>query len=138
MNNKCLIFFLFLIACEADEGSLTTAPPGPDIDLSGATLVKQGMFVGINHVAMGTVSIFQHDGKYVLVLDPYSSQNGPDLKVYLSKDEAASEYIRVGNLQATMGKQSYAVPGSPALDDYSFVHVWCEKYDVEFARAKLQ
>jgi hypothetical protein len=30
------------------------------------------------------------DGNYTLVLDPFQSQNGPDLKVYLSEDIGAN------------------------------------------------
>jgi hypothetical protein len=72
-----------------------------------------------------------------VVLDPYSSQNGPDLKIYLSKDPGASDYIRLGNLKSTMGKQSYGVPSGTDVDKYNYVHVWCEKYTVVFARAEV-
>jgi hypothetical protein len=71
------------------------------------------------------------------VFDPFESQNGPDLKVYLSKTENASEYINAGKLMSTMGRQTYPVPGMPNLSQYPYVHIWCEAFSVEFARAPL-
>ena len=59
------------------------------------------------------------------------------MKVYLSKDEHATEYIRVGKLMAITGRQVYEIPGSPDLAQYPFVHIWCEKFSVEFARAQM-
>jgi hypothetical protein len=39
---------------------------------------------------------------------------------------------------STMGKQTYEVPGTPDIMQYPFVHIWCEAFSVEFARAPLQ
>jgi len=94
--------------------------------------------MGVNHTASGTASLYEQDERYIILLDPYSSQSGPDLKVYFSKDAGATEYIRVGNLKSTMGKQSYEVPGSPDIDEFHYIHVWCEKYTVVFARAEIR
>jgi Electron transfer DM13 len=95
------------------------------------------MIEGIGHTASGTATVYESNGMFTVVLDPYSSQNGPDLKVYLSKDAEASDYIRLGNLKSVNGKQSYAVSGNPDLSQYHYVHVWCEKFTVVFARAGL-
>ena len=130
---------LLLFACQPEDATPTTPPSGNTPDLSQAKLLKSGMFTGIGgHTASGTVKVYELNAKYYIVFDPYSSQNGPDLKVYLSKDETATAYIRVGKLMATMGKQTYEVPGSPNLAEYPFVHIWCEQFSVEFARAPLQ
>lgn len=72
-----------------------------------------------------------------VVLDPYNSQNGPDLKVYLSKSDDAAEYINLGQLKSTMGKQSYTVPAGVKVNEYAYVLIWCEQYSVLFARAKM-
>lgn len=130
---------LFIVACHPEDATPTAPIGGNQTDLTNATLLKTGVLVGVGgHTASGTVKVFQLNARYYIVFDPYSSQNGPDLKVYLSKDEKASAYIRVGKLIATMGKQTYEVPGNPNLVDYPFVHVWCEQFSVEFARAQLQ
>jgi hypothetical protein len=72
------------------------------------------------------------------LLDPFSSQNGPDLRVYLSKDANASSYISMGKLKSTTGKQSYEVPGNPDVADYKYIMIWCEQFTVVFGRAELQ
>lgn len=126
------------LAC-TPEDAVPTTPVGNNPDLSGATLLKEGMFTGIGgHTVSGTVKLYQQASKLYIVFDPFSSQNGPDLKVYLSKTENASEYINNGKLMSTMGKQTYAVPGNPDPNEYPYVHIWCEAFSVEFARAMLK
>ena len=129
---------MLLIACQPEDMTPTT-PVGNNPDLTSATLLKEGMFTGIGgHTVSGTVKVYELDSKLYIVFDPYQSQNGPDLKVYLSKTENASQYINVGKLMSTMGKQTYTVPGMPEISQYPYVHIWCEAFSVEFARAQLQ
>jgi hypothetical protein len=110
-----------------------------NFDETSATLIKQGTFTGIGgHAASGVASVYESNGLKVVVLDPYSSQSGPDLKVYLSKNVGATTYINLGQLKSTDGKQVYGIPGNPSIDEYTYVHIWCEKFSVEFARAPLQ
>ena len=133
-----ILFLSLVMACNPEDATPATAPNTVDIDFTNVTALKEGMFTGIGgHTATGTAKIYELSGKKYIVFDPYSSQNGPDLKVYLSKDETATEYIRVGKLMAIMGRQVYEVPGNPDLAQYPFVHVWCEAFSVEFARAPL-
>lgn len=130
------ITLMMCVACGPEDA----APEVPIDDMfntENATLLKSGMFIGVGHTASGTASLYEADGSHVVVLDPYSSQNGPDLKIYLSKDPEASEYLRLGPLKSTMGKQSYNVPSGTNLDNYPYVLVWCEKFSVLFAQAKL-
>ncbi len=72
------------------------------------------------------------------MLDPFMSQNGPDLKVYLSTDQNAAQYINLGPLKSTTGKQSYDVTGMPDLDQYKFVLVWCQEFSVLFGKAEMK
>jgi hypothetical protein len=123
--------------CAVDDAA-PTQPVDDNYNTDGASLVKQGMLEGIDHTASGVASIYERDGQLTVVLDPYASQNGPDLKIYLSKDADASSYLRLGNLKSTMGKQSYNIPAGTDLSQYDFVHVWCEKYTVVFAQADLK
>jgi hypothetical protein len=113
MKALAIALGLFMLACQPEDATPPTPIGGNSTDLTQATLVKSGMFIGIGgHTASGTAKLCDLNGKFYIVFDPYSSQNGPDLKVYLSKDEKATSYIRVGKLMATMGKQTYEVPGT--------------------------
>ena len=138
---KPFFIFLFIMAaiasCKEDEGT----PTGPIDDTFNpltATLIKSGTLVGVGHTVSGTASIYESTGKKTVLLDPYSSQNGPDLKVYLSKDEKASSYISLGKLKSIDGKQSYEIPNNPDVTDYKFVLVWCEQFTVIFGKAELK
>jgi hypothetical protein len=137
MKQYWLWIFFVLVCCKTEDVT-PTEQVNDDFDTAAATLLKKGNLEGINHTASGTASIYILNDNKTVVLDPYMSQSGPDLKIYLSKDIDASEYIRLGNLKSTMGKQTYDIPKDTDLDAYSFVHVWCEKYTVVFARAELK
>ena len=138
MKQIFILFFVIAIAsCKEDEGT-PSAPIDDTFDPSTATLIKSGMLVGVGHTVSGTASIYESAGKKTVLLDPYSSQNGPDLKVYLSKDEKASSYINLGKLKSLDGKQSYEIPNNPDVTDYKYVLVWCEQFSVIFGKAELK
>ena len=124
-------------SCSEDENNTPTAPIDDNFEPGQATLVKQGTLTGVGHSVSGTVKIYDDAAKKVVTLDPFSSQNGPDLKVYLSIDENASQYINLGPLKSTTGKQSYEVTGMPDLEQYKFTLVWCEEFSVLFGKAEL-
>lgn len=138
MKLVSVLVALLIIGCAVEENT-PTSPIVDNFDETLATLIKQGDFIGVGgHTVSGKATVYENNGQRVVVLDPYSSQNGPDLKVYLSKTESANSYINLGKLQSTMGKQTYAIPSSVNFDDYTVVHIWCEQFSVEFARAPLK
>lgn len=137
MKTLSVLLLSALLACTKDNVT-PTAPVSDVFDPTKATLLKQGTLMGIGHTASGQVSIYDDKGTKVILLDPYSSQSGPDLKVYLSKDINASEYINVGKLKSITGKQSYMVPGNPDISQYNYVHIWCEQFTVVFGRAEVK
>lgn len=132
-----LLICVLLIGCEVEEATPTT-PVSDNFMTDKAILVRSGTIMGVNHTVSGTATLYELNGEYTLVLDPFQSQNGPDLKVYLSKDVGASSFLRLGNLKSTTGKQSYTIPASAMITDYPYCHVWCEQFSVEFARAELK
>lgn len=135
---KYWFWMLFALAGCQPEAVTPTEAVDDNFDTSTATLLKKGTLEGINHTASGVASIYTLNDSSTVVLDPYMSESGPDLKIYLSKDLDAGEYIRLGNLKSTMGKQTYSIPKGTDLTAYHYVHVWCEKYTVVFARAELK
>ncbi|MDZ7645789.1 MAG: DM13 domain-containing protein [Cytophagales bacterium] len=137
---KKLFFICFLvpiISCKEDDAT-PTGPINDNFDPSTATLLKSGALVGIDHTVSGTAALYDTGSKKIILLDPFNSQNGPDLKVYLSKDINASSYISLGALKSTTGKQSYEIPGNPDVTDYNYVMVWCEQFTVVFGRAEIK
>ena len=136
MKKLSILIFVLALSCGVEEVTPTT--PVDDNFMTGmATKINMGVIMGVNHTVSGTATIYEQDGKHTLVLDPFQSQNGPDLKVYLSKDVGAKNFIRLGVLKSTTGKQSYALPANINLSEYPYAHIWCEAFSVEFARAML-
>lgn len=135
-----LLLVVFSISCSEEENNTPTQPVDDPFDPMemDVTLLKQGTMMGVGHTVSGTVKVYDGDGKKVVVFDPFESQNGPDLKVYLSTDENATKYVSLGALKSTTGKQSYDVDGMPDLAEYKFVLVWCQEFSVLFGKAELQ
>jgi hypothetical protein len=133
-----LVMIMLAASCGGDDDNTPTKPVDDDFEPVEEQLIKQGMLMGVGHTVSGTVKVYEQGSDKIVVLDPFNSQNGPDLKVYLSKDVGASEYVNLGALKSTMGKQSYTIPTSVDLSSYTYVHIWCEQFSVEFARAPLQ
>ena len=135
-----VIISLVLLSCEAEDNNTPTEPIDDIFDPTMATKLKMGEFVGVSgHSVSGMAATYEDtNGIKVVLLDPLNSQNGPDLKVYLSKDANAGSYINLGDLKSTAGKQSYAIPGNPNLDEYPYVLIWCQQFSVGFGRVELQ
>ncbi len=62
-----------------------------------------GVGDGIHDAQGGAYAIPLEEGSNVLRLENFKSANGPDLYVYLSTDENASEFINPGELKANIG-----------------------------------
>ncbi len=130
-----------LLACEPEN--TTPLMPGANaadalLDTTKATLLKRGTFIGLDGPTEGTASVYEQNGMNYILLHPFTSHSGPDLYVYLSKDDHAGDYIRIGKLRAVTGRQAYVIPGAPALADYHYVHIWCQAFSVDFARAEIR
>lgn len=135
-----IITLIVIASCSEVEDNTPMIPVDEDFDPMemGATLVRKGTLMGVGHTVTGEVKVYNSSGQLVVVFDPFSSQNGPDLRVYLSKDENATEYLNLGALKSTTGKQTYDVNGMPNLDQYRFAMVWCQEFSVLFGIAELQ
>jgi len=140
MKKRYLIIGLIIIfvSCAEDENNTPTKPIDDTFDPTGATLIKEGMLMGSGgYTVMGTATIYLKDGVNVLVLDPFSSSNGPDLRVYLSRDVSASSFLNLGMLKSIMGKQTYVIPGNPDFTEFTHVHVYCQQFSVSFGKAEI-
>lgn len=85
----------------------------------------------------GSVTVEQRGNQTVLVFsDDFRTKNGPDLKVFLSKNavsdatgtNATTDAIRLGELSSNKGGQEYVLPDGVSLSDYASVLVHCEAF----------
>jgi len=101
---------------------------------------SSGIFVGVGdgiHDATGDAMVLSIDDTQYLRFENFKSTNGPDLYVYLSTDEQASDYVSLGKLKANMGNQNYEIPSDVDLAKYSKVLIWCQAFSVLFGSAEL-
>jgi hypothetical protein len=111
---------------------VTTAPP-------------PASFVSIDHGTSGQVVLLADaDGRrYVRFVD-LATDNGPDLKVYLSTNpvdgpEGAfdDDIVNLGGLQGNLGSQNYEIPADVDLSRFRSVVIWCDRFDSAFGAAPL-
>ncbi len=104
-----------------------------------AAMVKySGSFSsGPSGTVSGQVRIYLKDNKYILALENFSTSNGPDLKVYISKEMFPANFMKLGDLQSTNGNQLYNIPGTPDFTLYKYVQIHCEKFDHLFGYASV-
>lgn len=108
-------------------------------------VVSKGDFRPLGHDARGAALIIEAaDGSTYLRFEDFEVENGPDLKVYLSRAEAdapedklATDIVDLGGLKGNIGDQNYLVPASVDLTQYRSAVVWCKRFSVGFAVAPL-
>jgi hypothetical protein len=97
-----------------------------------------GSFIGYgSEKVSGIAKILLLNDKYSLKLENFSTTNGPDLKVYLSKAASPSSFISLGALKSTNGNQVYSINGSPDFSQHRFVLIHCERYNHLYGSAEL-
>jgi len=123
----------------------TTVPSTPTP--SAPIVLKSGTFHAVEHKGTGTATIYRlPDGKRVLRLENFATDNGPDLFVWLSSAPDAndaqailnSQYVSLGRLKGNQGNQNYELPADLDLDNVHSVTIWCRQFSVNFTTAPLE
>jgi hypothetical protein len=118
----------------------STAPAAPEI----VTLAR-GSFIPRAHVGEGTALVL-NDGseQRFLRFENFSTDNGPDLNVYLTTSDANAdsgtfddEFIDLGELKGNVGDQNYEIPSDVDLARFDTVVVWCVRFSSAFTAADL-
>jgi hypothetical protein len=104
----------------------------------GTSVLATGNFINGVHPVSGKAAWHKASNTQTLLLSNFSSDAGPDLKVYLSKDITASSFISLGDLKSTTGNQTYNIPNSALTSDYKYVLIWCQRFSVLFGSASIQ
>ena len=135
-NLLIIIITLTLFSCDPEDATPTTTS-NDDFDESTATLLREGTWMGSNNYSVsGTAKIYNDNGKLVLLLNNFSSSNGPDLRVYLSTTTNASSFVNLGKLKSTNGKQIYTIPAGTDINQFKFALIWCQQFSALFGKAE--
>ncbi|WP_120519578.1 DM13 domain-containing protein [Arthrobacter celericrescens] len=126
----------------ADPGTgAPTLVPAP------AVVIAKGAFLSQEHPTSGTASLVKlPDGGLVLRLENLASSDGPDVKVWLSNQEAGGDWFKyrsgkwldLGPVKATHGNQNYPVPAGADISGLTTVVLWCDRFSVAFGSAALE
>jgi hypothetical protein len=132
--SKCILLIV-LFACGPEENT-PIKPIDEDFDPSTATLLRSGTLSGCGgHSVMGKAEIYDANGSLVLFFDEFTSQNGPDLRVYMSTSSNADTFVSLGKLKSVTGKQAYEIPNGTDVNIFKYAHIWCQQFSVCFGIA---
>jgi len=133
-----LFALVVLMSCDTEDATPTT-PVNDVFDETKATLLREGAWMGSgSYNVNGVAEIYDDNGKKVLLLNNFSSSNGPDLKVYLSTTTGAASFVNLGKLKSTSGKQTYDIPDGTDVTQFKFALIWCQQFSVLFGKAETQ
>jgi len=123
------------------EAPTTTVAPEPQIvTLAEGDFIPRGRYSGQGD------AIVLNDGseQRFLRFENFSTDNGPDLRVYLSASDANADggtfdddFIDLGVLKGNIGDQNYEIPVGVDLAVYDTVVVWCVRFSTPFTAADL-
>jgi hypothetical protein len=127
------LFSLALLFSCKKEITTVNIPISSDL-----TTIYQGSFTASAHPTSGTVKLSKDAaGKKYLVFDNFKTDAGPDLRVWLSDDLAATNYSEITN-KVTNGTFQLDVNSSIDTDKKKKVLIWCKAFSVLFGSADLK
>lgn len=128
----CLLSF---VSCKKDKAPAVINDPLP----VSVTTIASGNFISSVHNTSGTVKIVKDAAnKVFLVFENFRTDNGPDLRVWLSPNNSGNPYQELGFLKAASGNFSYELDASVNYTANNRVLIWCRQFSVLFGYAVLQ
>ena len=139
--NYALFIFVFTIitvSCNKEAATNSTAL-NEMVDASASLVVNTvpGIFISYGENVSGVAKLFVKDAKYTLALENFTTNNGPDLHVYLSKEIQPVNFLDLGKLKSTSGNQVYTISGVPDFKQYKYALIHCQQYNHLFGSAEL-
>jgi hypothetical protein len=123
------------------EAPVVTEAPAPQVvTLAEGSFIPRGRYSGEGR------AVVLNDGseQRFLRFENFSTDNGPDLRVYLSASSAEGDsgafdddFVDLGVLKGNIGDQNYEIPVGVDLSVYDTVVVWCVRFSTPFTAADL-
>jgi hypothetical protein len=107
--------------------------------------LSSALFRSHEHATEGRARVIElRDGRRYVRFENFRTSNGPLLRVYLSAtgpdgpgDAFDDRFVDLGALKGNIGDQNYAIPHGVGLRPYRSVVVWCKRFSVPFAAARV-
>ena len=99
----------------------------------------EGTWVNKQYEIKGAWEIDTKGGQTIIKFqDSFKTKGGPDLKVFLSKNDigsvtgknATQNAIFISKLESANGYQEYILPKGLDINDYASLLIYCEKFSV--------
>ncbi len=133
-----LIFLTLFVLAACKKENTPKLILDEKVDQAHAMEKAKGTFSnGPYGTASGTAKIYTTESGTQLALENFSSSNGSDLKVYLSKEKDPVSFISLGDLKATGGNQLYKIPDQIKTSDYKYALIYCKRYSHLFGFAEI-
>jgi len=133
-----LIFLILFVLAACKKENTPKLILDEKVDQGLAMEKAKGTFSnGPYGTASGTAKIYTTESVTQLAFENFSSSNGPDLKVYLSKEKDPVNFINLGDLKATGGNQLYKIPDQIKTSDYKYALIYCKRYSHLFGFAEI-
>ena len=125
----------------AEDVSLPPPPtpsgPIPSVQPTPSVSAKLPISHTPGHTASGNVRVIRMPKETIVRYENYQGTNGPDLRIYLSTDLEATDFVELGKAKGTKGNINYSVPSGVNIDDYNYVLTWCKPFRTLFDYAEL-
>jgi hypothetical protein len=135
---KLILVLATTLAMTACSKKATTPPAVVPVVMQTDSLLATGNFSSNAHTTSGNVKICKGTSGNYIAFSNFKTDAGPDLRVYLSKNTNASDFIELGTLTATSGSFNYSIPANTNIADYKYALIWCQDFSVLFGNALLQ
>lgn len=109
-----------------------------DDAMPAAKTIAKGEFIARAHDVKGKALLIEKDGKKIVRFEDFETINGPDLRIYLSKDLSNDDFVELSKIKATKGNVNYEVPEGVDASKYNKVLVWCKAFGVLFSYSVLE
>ncbi|WP_164928706.1 DM13 domain-containing protein [Gloeobacter violaceus] len=124
------------------QSTVSDSNPGA---MAGSVETPPLSLVSVDAKTTGTGRIVVENGKsYVQLSEDFTIGEAPAIRMTLYKDAAPpkktydpKKYVDLGALVSRKGDQRYAIPTNLNVKDYGSIAIWCKKFDVTLAYAKI-
>lgn len=115
--------------------------PGDAVMIESDSMQISGSFMGADafHTASGDAIIIQgENGELYLRFEKFEVRNGPDLYVYLARNNDIGDgFVNLGRLAGNVGDQNYQVSPDIEISEFNTVLIWCQAFGVLFGSAEM-
>jgi hypothetical protein len=140
-----LTLSVFFIGCGGPEDTVPTETLNETIATPAAGSLQEVSshpFVESGHSVSGTVKTLKHSvsNDFTYEFSNFNSVNGPDLRVYISEAiQPESRFVDLGALKSTNGTLVYSATAAQLSEiNEQFLLIWCRRFNVLFASARIQ